>query len=154
IRTSDIEDDPGTRLRERAQAKMINDSNGIFRGGCGCGLCSIEALDRVAGSLVSPPQQRKGVLYISNGGAVAPLGAIDPVATAFSYDEQNAQCNIVRHDAMQHVFRQAQLANVTIESIDPKGVAVGQIGSLNGADGSVDMSSNAAPLRLQFLQTM
>jgi VWFA-related protein len=119
-----------------AQAQMLNDPLGITRGSCSCGVCSIEALGRVAEELRSLPQQHKIVLYISAGVVVTPPRT--QIAAA-GYENMAEHCNLVKRDAMTEAFRQAQLSNVTIEAVDPKGV-------IGGTDG--------ASSRLEFLRTM
>jgi VWFA-related protein len=131
------------------------DPLGIQRGSCSCGLCSIEALGRVAEALRSLPQQRKIVIFISPGVVVEPekgdrpmvvFEASEALQHAAGYANQKLQCNLAKRDAMTGVFRQAQLANVTIQAVDPKGVAVGQVG---GA-----LATSPTFLRMEFLLTM
>jgi VWFA-related protein len=119
-----------------AQAEMLNDPLGITRGSCSCGVCSIEALGRVAEALRSLPQQRKIVVYISAGVVVTPPKT--QIAAA-GYENMAEHCNLVKRDAMTEAFRQAQLSNVTIEAVDPKGVIAGGEG---------------ASSRVEFLRTM
>jgi VWFA-related protein len=126
------------------QAKRLDDPMGILHGSCSCGLCSIEALSRVSDALVSMPQQRKTVIYISVGRAVQPDMAESP-QLGRPYDNLKLHCDLAGRLAMTEVFRQAQLANVTIQAVDPKGVAVAPGG---------DPLTNPVTLRTEFLRTM
>jgi VWFA-related protein len=95
-----------------------------WRGSCICGLCSVEALQRVAQSLRSLPQQRKTILYISPGvSADITMPEFQPLPTPMATFQDG--CEQRKHDAMLDVFRQAALANVTISAIDPNGLGGG-----------------------------
>jgi VWFA-related protein len=128
---------------------LLSDSIGIMRGSCTCGLCSIEALERVALALRALPQQRKTVLYISAGVPVALADVLRPEGGAH-YLSLVLACNLRKRDAMIRVFRQAQLSNVTIQAIDPKGLIVGRPGFLDPSDPLAGLSTQ----RLEFLKTM
>jgi hypothetical protein len=92
-----------------------------MRSSCACGLCSIEALESVAAGLRSIQQQRKTILYISPGISVdTTMPEFVQLPSPFS-TYQNS-CEQRKHDAMLDLFRQAQLANVTISAIDPNGI--------------------------------
>jgi VWFA-related protein len=108
---------------------------GFRRGSCYCGSCSIEALGRVAEALRSLPDQRKILIYISNGVAV-PIDKAEGPEMGMTYKNFKLECDARNRLAMREVFRQAQLANVTIQAIDPKGLAIGD------------------DLRIEFLRTM
>jgi VWFA-related protein len=108
------------------QADRLNDPNGVERGSCLCGLCSIEALQHVAESLQSVSGQRKVLLYISNGVPVT-LERSPTVEAASGYDNAEDVCNTQRRLAMVNVFRAAQLANVTIQAVDPNGLSSGRL---------------------------
>jgi VWFA-related protein len=125
------------------------DRIGIMRGSCSCGLCSIEALEGVALALRALPQQRKTVLYISAGVPVAQEGVLRP-EDGQQYLSLVLACNLRKRDAMVRVFRQAQLSNVTIQAVDPKGLVVGDIGPINPSAPLSGLSTQ----RLEFLKTM
>ena len=116
---------------------MANDEDGNRRGSCQCGLCSITALSDVSDALRSLPQQRKIVIYISPGIVVYPPAPDAP---------NELGCNDKRHTAMIEAFRQAALANVTVQSIDPKGLVTGS--------GGGELRFNKSFLRLEFVRTM
>ncbi len=79
-------------------------------GFCYCGVCSIDALGRIAESLRSLPEQRKILIYVSAGSVVEiPRRGVD-------------ECLQRKRDATHEALRQAHLANVTIQAIDPKGL--------------------------------
>jgi len=94
------------------------------RGSCVCGLCSIETLGHVAEALRSVQQQRKTILYISPGVKLnITMEGFVPLPAPFA--TQSGSCEDRKHNALLEVFRQAQLANVTISPIDPNGVVPG-----------------------------
>jgi VWFA-related protein len=99
-----------SRMGGRLGAAMaqVADPQGRMRGSCVCGLCSIQAIAKVAESLRSLPHQRKVIAYVSGGVVVAPE-VLDP-------------CMAQRHEALASAFRQASLANVAVHAIDPKGL--------------------------------
>jgi VWFA-related protein len=103
------------------EREMLQREGANQRGSCVCGLCSIETLGHVAEALRSVQQQRKTILYISPG---LPLNitmeGFVPLPAPFA--TQSGGCEDRKYDALLDVFRQAQLANVTISSIDPNGV--------------------------------
>ena len=121
-----------------AQLTALADPKGDDRGSCFCGVCSIEALGRVADALRSLPQQRKIMIDISVGRVVLTPGIPAGQET----------CNLRRHDAMTDVFKQAQLANVTIQTVDPKGLTVGQVGTGDA------YGVNPSTERTEFLRTV
>jgi len=136
-------------LKGMPQDLMASDPLGILRGSCLCGLCSLELLDSVTQALGDIPRERKTVLYISAGVPIAPLGAARPEMNQ-PYQNAALSCNLRRHDALGRVLRGAQLANVTIQAIDPKGIAVGDMSPV-----SADMLlSGASTLRIAFLRTI
>ena len=91
------------------------------RPSCSCGVCSIEALERVAEALIPLRQQRKTILYISPGvhvdTSMAPFEALPSPFAAFKDG-----CEAQKHAALMDTFRRAQLANVTISAVDPNGL--------------------------------
>jgi VWFA-related protein len=122
-----------------------DDSKG--RGFCYCGVCSIDALGRISESLRSLPEQRKILVYISAGSyAEIQTGGAD-------------ECLQRKRDAMHESIRQAHLANVTIQALDPKGLVTLRG---RGADrsGVINVPRPAGPLediprlRQEFLRTM
>ena len=131
--------DPNMRLQMQMDA-VGSDPLGLFRGSCACGMCSIRALERVTRALRSLPHQRKVIVYVSPGIVVN--------TTIDDSGGPSGSCTLQQHEGMANVFRQAALANITIEAVDPKGLATGQQG--------YDMKGNPLPLtsRLRFLRTM
>ena len=120
------------------------------RGLCYCGVCSIDALGRISESLRSLPEQRKILVYISAGSYIE-----IPKWTPGSVNE----CLQRKRDAMHESIRQAHLANVTIQAVDPKGLVTLRG---RGADrgGVIGVPRPAGPLediprlRQEFLRTM
>jgi VWFA-related protein len=124
---------------------LANDVYGSNRGSCACGLCSIDALRHVSQSLQSIPHQRKILIYVSVGIVVEPDKGKGP-EMGDTAQNWKLHCNLARRDAMAAAFRQAQIANVTIQAVDPKGLVVGQVGG--------DPTTNPTSLRTEFLKTV
>ena len=120
------------------------------RGFCYCGMCSIDALGRIAESLRSLPEQRKILVYVSAGSYLEV-----PRWNPGKVDE----CIQRKRDAAHEALRQAHLANVTIQAIDPKGL-VPTSGRGPGRRGAFGEPLPSAPLddrqtlRLEFLRTV
>ena len=97
------------------------------QGFCDCGVCSMRALEHVARSLRSLPDQRKTVFYISAGSVVTvPRSLISPNQPEVPDGAlRKEHCAWERVRAMDVAIRQAQISNVTIESFDPTGLALG-----------------------------
>jgi VWFA-related protein len=118
------------------------DAGGDWRGNCVCGVCSISALEKVALALRSLPHQRKVVVYIS-AGIIVPMEIKDNTGVEGAHGA-SASCGPMRHLAMARAFRQAALANVTVQAIDPKGL-----------DTTIDdIARPIATARLNFLRTV
>lgn len=100
----------------------LGDPYGLKRPSCYCGVCPIDALRQVAEALSSLPQQRKIVIYISAGVMVPPMVFVpyDMIENADPILEEH--CNSLKQRAMMDVFRRASLANVTIQSVDVRGL--------------------------------
>jgi VWFA-related protein len=75
---------------------------------CLCQLCSIEALDDVAKSLRSLPEQRKVLFFVSAGPLLTP--------------PPDGPCNTRRRSATYDALRSLHAANVTIQAVDPTGL--------------------------------
>ncbi len=84
----------------------------IDSGLCDCGACNIQTLGRIAEAMRAVPEQRKVLFHISAGSVVMPS---EP-----SNAGRKAHCEMVRREASVDAIRHAQLANVTIESFDPR----------------------------------
>ena len=116
-------------------------------GFCYCGVCSIDALGRIAESLRSLPEQRKILIYVSAGSVVEiPRRGVD-------------ECTQRKRDAMHEALRQAHLANVTIQAIDPKGLVTipGTGPGRRGAFGEplpASLLNSPSTLRQEFLRMM
>jgi len=100
-----------------AKLESMRDEPVYERGDCYCGLCSIDAIGSVAEALRSAPEPRKVIVYVSVG-----LIVISP-AQAVSEVERN--CQERKQESLNRSFRAAQIANVTVDTIDPRGVVVG-----------------------------
>jgi VWFA-related protein len=105
------------------------------QGFCQCGVCSIEAIERVARILRPLPDQRKTLFYISAGSAVAvPRSLVDPSSAEVPDGALRMEhCGWEKYRAMDRALRQAQIANVTIEAFDPTGVHLGAQGAVETA---------------------
>jgi VWFA-related protein len=138
-----------TAVTGSTASPLMGDPIGIMRGSCTCGLCSIETLEQVAVALRALPQQRKTVLYISAGVPVALEGVLRP-EEGQQYLNNVLACNGRKRDAMARLFRQAQLSNVTIQAVDPKGLIVGDMGPLDPSN----PLSGTGTQRVEFLKTV
>lgn len=124
-----------------------NPDPGSNNGFCYCGVCSIDSIGRIAESLRSLPEQRKILVYISAGSVVEiPGRGVD-------------ECLQRKRDALHEAIRQAHLANITIQAIDPKGLMTTP-GTGAGRRGVFGEPLPSAPLndsstrRLEFLRTL
>lgn len=95
-------------------------SNSDQNGYCYCGACSLEALANVTAALRDVPEQRKILMFISAGSVVQipeqPRGG-----------GPESECNRRKRDALHDSIRNAQLANATIQSVDPSGLDLGRL---------------------------
>jgi len=127
------------------QNDLFNDPDNIMRPACLCGTCSIYAVGRIATSLATLPQQRKIVMYISAG---VPLYSFVR-SEGSGYLARKENCNAERKKTTDEVFRLAALSNVTVQSIDPKGLILGVVASAGG--NPLDVPSTS---RIEFLRAM
>jgi VWFA-related protein len=118
--------------------QSVRDEPVYTRGDCYCGLCSIDAIGSVAEALRQAPEPHKVIVYVSVG-----LIVISP-AQAESSVELN--CQLRKQESLGRSFRAAQVANVTVHTIDPKGLVVG------GASSSTRLSNRA--LRVESLRML
>jgi VWFA-related protein len=119
-----------------AEAKAIWEKAGVKRdprsdGRCLCGLCVLETITRVADAVHSTPRRRKLLLFIGSNMIWQSMR---------STSERNADpgCETPLKDARAALFAAVDRANLTVHSIDPRGlVNIGpqtQGYSLNGED--------------------
>jgi VWFA-related protein len=100
----------------------FGDPYGLQRPQCFCGACSVDALRQVADALGRLPQQRKLVIYISAGVMVVPMVFVPYNLIGNTAPIQQEHCNTLKQRTMTDVFRRASLANVTIQSVDVRGL--------------------------------
>jgi VWFA-related protein len=136
------------------------------QGFCPCGVCSIQAIERISRTLRALPDQRKIVFYISAGPLVSvPRSYVNPTSPEVANGALRKEyCAWERYRATDRAMRQAQLANVTIDAFDPTGVHLGRhttpnttpklsSGSSPGeAGGQYEMLEDAATLRTEALR--
>jgi VWFA-related protein len=79
-------------------------------GECQCGVCTLEAITRIAKSLEQAPERQKSLLFI--GGSLPLAG---PVA-------HGDKCSVYVQPATQAMLRATQQAHVTIHAFDPNGL--------------------------------
>ena len=79
---------------------------------------AIDTLRMIAKGLADLPQRRKLLLFISGG---APVNMGNGMFLAPMPDSTPKACGAIILDLMKEVFREAALANVTIDTIDPFG---------------------------------
>jgi VWFA-related protein len=120
---------------------------GLKRGGphynegeCFCGICSVEALTRIASSLASVQDYRKMILFVGDDVALSQNSAL-----ASSLD-----CKGRTQDASENLFRALDRANVTIHAFDPRGLE--ESGTV--ADNTVPESADSRQRRTGDLQTL
>ena len=82
----------------------IRRSEGEETGNCHCGVCRVEAITRVANALRAEPRRRKTVFYIGERFRLAPVPG---------------PCNSYLEPATKAMVRATQLANVTVNTVDP-----------------------------------
>jgi VWFA-related protein len=73
-------------------------------GNCNCGTCRLEAITRVANALRAEPQRRKVIFFIGERVQLAPVPG---------------QCNTYLEPATKQMTLATQLANVTVNTVDP-----------------------------------
>jgi VWFA-related protein len=76
-------------------------------GNCNCGTCRLEAIERIATALRGEPQRKKVVFYVGE------RLRLSPVADA---------CEVYLQPATRRMVHTAQLANVTVHTVDPNGL--------------------------------
>jgi VWFA-related protein len=75
---------------------------------CRCGVCSLEAMTRVADSLRDVPQRRKLLIFVGRSVPIQSLG----------------ECGGQQREARTTLLRAAHVANLTIHVLDPSGLEV------------------------------
>ena len=107
--------DPSTGLSPEAKAIWASlglTLNPLEDGGCLCGVCVPEAITRVANALEHVPTRRKMLLFIGSGiiwQAKATIGA-------------GPACEVPLKDARTSMFAAIDRVNLTVHSIDPRGL--------------------------------
>lgn len=101
-------------------------------GGCLCSVCSIDVLARVAEYLRAVPDRRKAIVYLSAGVPV-------------NFADTHSWCGDTLRQAVDEVFRQAQIANANIYPVDVRGLVVRTPDLYDRYGGD---------LNLEYLQTM
>lgn len=112
---------------------VIIDPEGYESGGCLCGMCTLEALTRVAESLRDVSQRPKVVLFISTYARtyemMAPPRALPknagPAAQAFAASANANTCPARLLDTRRAFARAAGDANIVVHSLDPAGLTSG-----------------------------
>jgi VWFA-related protein len=110
----------------------------LINSACECGACNIQTLGQIAQAMRSLPEQRKVLFNISAGSVVRP--------SDFSGDPRVAHCATVRREATIDAIRHAQIANVTIESFDPRLLRRGARYALDGPTGGDSIAETKAVL--------
>jgi len=73
-------------------------------GNCNCGTCRLDAITRVANALSGERQRRKVIFFIGERVQLAPV---------------TGQCNAYLEPATKQMMQATQLANVTVNTVDP-----------------------------------
>ena len=121
-------------------------------GNCNCGTCRLEAITRVAHALRDEPQRRKVVFFIGERIQLAPVPG---------------QCNTYLEPATKQMTMATQLANVTVNTVDPNAMEttnvhagddfqpVNPVGSVSKAAAAQEVANRAFLIeRHQSLQTV
>jgi VWFA-related protein len=135
-------------IDDAALFPRVRDSptNTADSGACLCGVCPIKALEQIARGLRSVPERRKIVMYVSGGSnTTVPQPIYGQGESAESEVRFATHCLAAKRDALHDALRQLQISNVTVQSIDPKGLDPRSIGG--GAN-------NPYFFRVEFLRTV
>jgi VWFA-related protein len=102
-----------TADRQRLAAAIKQPFMGATEGGgspteCRCGVCSLEAMTRIADSLRDVPQRRKLLIFVGRSVPVQSPG----------------ECGGQQREARTTLLRAAHVANLTIHVLDPSGLEV------------------------------
>ena len=121
-------------------------------GNCNCGTCRLDAITRVANALRSEPQRRKVIFFIGERVPLAPVAG---------------QCNAYLEPATKQMTMATQLANVTVNTVDPNAMETtnvhagddfqpeGPIGTVSTAAKAQEVANRAFLIeRQQSLQTV
>lgn len=116
-------------------------------GRCLCGLCVLETMTRVADALQNTPRRRKMLFFI---GSTIIWQSARPIAQA----KTDPGCETRLKDARNTLFAAVDRANVTVHSIDPKGLVNIGPQTRAGIGGGFDRPVSSGPaVRLQKQQT-
>ena len=120
-------------------------------GNCHCGTCRLEAITRVANGLRAEPQRRKVIFFIGERIQLAPVPG---------------QCNTYLEPATKQMMLATQLANVTVNTVDPNAMETTNVhagddfkpespGGISGAARAQEQANRAFLIeRHQSLQTV
>lgn len=92
------------RAIETTAMGTVKRADGEEWGSCECGVCRVEAITRVATALRGDPQRRKTVFYVGERVRLSPV---------------EGRCNAYLEPATKQMVQAAQLANVTVHTVDP-----------------------------------
>ncbi len=107
----------------------IRRGEGEEMGNCHCGVCRVEAITRVASALRAEPQRRKTVFYIGERFRLAPVPG---------------PCNSYLEPATKAMVRATQLANVTVNTVDPNALETTNVHAGDSFDPGWSISEQAA----------
>jgi VWFA-related protein len=120
-------------------------------GNCNCGTCRLDAITRVANALRNEPQRRKVIFFIGERVQLAPV---------------RGQCNTYLEPATKQMTLATQLANVTVNTVDPNAMETTNVragddfkpdapGGVSGAAAAQEVANRAFLIeRQQSLQTV
>jgi len=106
----------------------IRRGEGEEMGNCQCGVCRVEAITRVASALRAEPQRRKTVFYIGERFRLAPVPG---------------PCNSYLKPATEAMVRATQLANVTVNTVDPNALETTNVRAGDNFDPATPVSEQA-----------
>ena len=120
-------------------------------GNCECGTCRLESITRVANALRAEPQRRKVIFFIGERVQLAPV---------------QGRCNAYLEPATKQMTLATQLANVTVNTVDPNAMETTNVhagddfkpespGGISGAARAQEQANRAFLIeRHQSLQTV
>jgi VWFA-related protein len=127
-------------------------SSAMTDGRCLCGLCVLETITRVSDAVREAPRRRKLLLFIGSG-----IALMAPTEVKFGPPTGDIGCDRRLGAARQVMLSSLALSNLTIHSIDPKGlVNIGPAtkAGLGGAKGGPDTAGPRQRIEMQQKDTV
>jgi len=107
----------------------IKRAEGEEWGSCECGVCGVEAITRVANAFRGDAQRRKTIFYVGERLRLSPV---------------EGRCNPYLETATKQMVQATQLANVTVNTVDPNSLETTNVRAGDDFDPSRPISQAAA----------